>query len=217
MAVAAVLDLDEAARAAARPAWRRGARSRASTSCSRSTHAPSVAAIASATSSAVPDERRDGGIDRRELRACRLTAQPPTNTWRALCSERRTDWRDFASASPVMQQVLMTCSSACSATSSWPAASSARRASIASACETLQPRNLTAKRILLERTFRAAARACVPSGRPREPACAQAATTQAGPAQAAPRERRPPLAPRVGLFERAPPGGSAWPPARARR
>ena len=61
-------------------------------------------------------------------------------------SERRTAWRDLASASLVMQHVLITCNSASfSAVSVCPAASSARRASIASACETLQPRNLTAK------------------------------------------------------------------------
>ena len=82
-------------------------------------------------------------------RGRRFTAQPPTYTSRApLFSERRTDWRDFASASPVMQQVLITCSSASSSgTSSWPASSSWRRASIASAWETLQPRNFTAKRM----------------------------------------------------------------------
>ncbi len=83
----------------------------------------------------------------------RFTAQPATYTSLALCSERLTDWRDFASASRVMQQVLITCSSASfSATSSWPACSSWRRASIASAWETLQPRNLTAKRIAVEVT-----------------------------------------------------------------
>ena len=77
--------------------------------------------------------------------ALRFTAQPDTSTSPAVLSERRTDCRDLASASLVMQHVLITCRSASSSGASvCPAASSARRAIIASACETLQPRNLTA-------------------------------------------------------------------------
>ncbi len=114
---------------------------RASTSCSRSAQPPSSAA----TSSAVPTN-----VLTRESRAAnwawsRLTAQPATSTSRAVLRDRRTDWRDLASASLVMQHVLMTWRSAsASATSVCPAASMAWRASMASACETLQPRNLTA-------------------------------------------------------------------------
>ncbi len=117
-------------------------------SCSRSAHPPSAPAIARATSSAVPVKGRTAGSISANCAARRFTAQPPTYTSRAFCSERRTAWRDFASASPVMQHVLITCTSAsASGTSSWPAASSAARASIASAWETLQPRNFTAKRM----------------------------------------------------------------------
>ena len=70
----------------------------------------------------------------------------------ALFSERLTDWRDLPSASRVTQHVLITWSSAsASGTSVCPAWSSARRAVIASAWETLQPRNLTAK-VVTERS-----------------------------------------------------------------
>ena len=68
--------------------------------------------MAAATSSAVPTN----GVTRSSISpnwpALRLTAQPPTKTCCALRSDRRTDWRDLASASAVMQHVLMTCSSA---------------------------------------------------------------------------------------------------------
>ena len=118
---------------------------RAGTSCSRSAHAPRPAAIAPATSSAVPTNALTRSSISANCAPFKLTAHPATSTRSALLSERRTAWRDFASASLVMQQVLITCSSASSSAASvWPAASSARRAIIASACETLHPRNLTA-------------------------------------------------------------------------
>ena len=104
-----------------------------------------LCAISPATSSAGPTNGLTRSSISRNCAAFRLTAQPDTSTSPAVFSERRTDWRDFASASLVMQHVLITCSSASSSGASvCPAASSARRAIIASACETLQPRNLTA-------------------------------------------------------------------------
>src|SRR5947209_3744351 len=58
-----------------------------------------------------------------------------------------------------MQHVLITCSSASSSgTSSYPAASSAERASITSACETLQPRNLTANVVTVRGPYTACGR-----------------------------------------------------------
>src|SRR5579875_2175169 len=124
-------------------------RSRARTSCSVSAHAsgepPSVSPIVSATSSAVPTKARTRASIAANRSGARFTAQPATWTRWAWRSDRRTDWRDLDSASAVIQQVLITCSSASSsATSVWPAASSAPRAAMASAWETLQPRNLTA-------------------------------------------------------------------------
>ena len=68
----------------------------------------SVLAIADATSSAVPVNTFTAGSISANCMGRRLTAQPPTNTLRAVRNERRTDCRDFASASPVMQHVLMT-------------------------------------------------------------------------------------------------------------
>ena len=107
--------------------------------------APRPAAIAPATSSAVPTNALTRSSIASNCAPFKFTAQPATRTRSAVFSERRTAWRDFASASLVMQHVLITCSSASSSAASvWPAASSARRAIIASACETLQPRNLTA-------------------------------------------------------------------------
>ena len=92
-----------------------------------------------------PDERLHAVVDLRELRRVQVDRAARHEHLTAVLSERRTDWRDFASASLVMQHVLITCRSASSSgASAWPAASSARRASIASAWETLQPRNLTA-------------------------------------------------------------------------
>ena len=88
--------------------------------------------------------------------AFRLAAQPVTTTRRPArpFAERRTDWRDFASASRVMQHVLTTCRSASSSgASTCPASSSRVRASIASACETLQPRNLVWK-VVTDRQYR---------------------------------------------------------------
>src|SRR6266480_7691385 len=100
------------------PAERR-ADSRTSRSCSISTQAPVapcgggfVPAISDATSSAAPVNTFTAGPISAKLEGRRLTAQPPTNTWWAVFNEWRTDLRDFASASPVMQHVLMTCSSA---------------------------------------------------------------------------------------------------------
>ena len=109
----------------ARTSWSRSAQARAGGARSR--------AMAPATSSAVPTNgltRRPGAPIARNCAGCRLTAHPATRTSPAVASERRTDWRDLASASLVMQHVLITCRSAsCSGTSVCPAPSSARRAS----------------------------------------------------------------------------------------
>ena len=55
-------------------------------------------------------------------------------------------WRDLRSASWVTQHVLTTATSAPSARSAWPSASSRSRTACASVCETLQPRKPTEKR-----------------------------------------------------------------------
>ena len=65
-------------------------------------------AIADATSSAAPVNTFTAGAISANPMGRRLTAQPPTYTSRAVFNERRTDWRDFASASLVIQQVLIT-------------------------------------------------------------------------------------------------------------
>ena len=131
VAVTPVLDLHESPRAGPRPGvvrCPRGAPERdlvlevdARAARLRRLAPPGVA-ILTATSSAVPVKVLTPGSISSNWDGRRLTAQPATYTSRAVCSERRTDWRDFASASRVMQQVLITCSSASfSATSSWPA------------------------------------------------------------------------------------------------
>jgi len=78
------------------------------TSCSRSAQAPRPAAIAPATSSAVPTNALTRSSISRNCDEFRLTAHPATSTRSAVFRERRTAWRDFASASLVMQHVLIT-------------------------------------------------------------------------------------------------------------
>ena len=179
MAVTAVLNLDEPARAAGGAGAARlpvplpmpvpaplPARQRTSWSVSAQAGpnfvgGPSVSpssgvvAIRSATASAVPTSATTRGSISPNRRGSRLTAQPATITRSACLSERRVDWRDFDSASEVMQHVLITCRSAsASGTSAWPAASSALRARVASAWETLQPRNLTANPATAQKRYR---------------------------------------------------------------
>ena len=118
-----------------------------------------AAASRSATASAVPTSGTTRGSISPNRRGLRLTAQPATITRSACLSERRVDWRDLDSASEVMQHVLITCRSAsASGTSAWPAASSALRARVASAWETLQPRNLTANPATAQKRYRSGAR-----------------------------------------------------------
>ncbi len=71
-----------------------------------------------ATASAVPTNASTRSSISANCSAFRLTAQPDTSTLSAVLSERRTDWRDFASASLVMQHVLITCRSASSSAAS---------------------------------------------------------------------------------------------------
>src|SRR5215216_142572 len=75
----------------------------------------------------------------------RLAAQPVTYTRLCVRAARAAACRDFATASFVTQQPLMTAMSAASPSSSCPSASSRARRPCASACETLQPRNRTEK------------------------------------------------------------------------
>ena len=149
VAVAAVLDLDEAAGAsdcagAWPPAAGPGER-RARTSCSRSAHAPRPAAIAPGHLLGGAHERLTRASISANCAPFRLTAQPATRT-RSARPQRAPDRLarlrlglagDAARVDHVQLGLVL-------GGLGWPAASSACRASIASAWETLQPRNLTA-------------------------------------------------------------------------
>ena len=92
------------------PRCRSSAAGRAACRC---TPGPAAPATCSATSSAVPTSAVTGAPISSNCRGVQVRrAARSTITRRPSRAERRADWRDLASASRVMQHVLITCSSA---------------------------------------------------------------------------------------------------------